>query len=132
VERVNASKLASIPGQPKVYRAVDRGEPTFVNQLKNHCQARETLELKVDAQVMLLKNMNAERGLVNGACGIVIGFTKGEDLDEGEDDGEDQEEFPIVRFASGATQVISWEKWEITMGAATRKQIPLALAYAIR
>ena len=48
----------------------------FVGQLRRSCLARDTLRLKAGAQVMLLKNLSAADGLVNGARGVVVGFSK--------------------------------------------------------
>lgn len=39
-----------------------------------HTQAMSRLELKVGAQVMVLKNLDMNNGLVNGTRGVVVGF----------------------------------------------------------
>lgn len=51
-------------------------------------QAKQVVELKAGAQVMLTRNISANRGLVNGARGVVERFV-GKTI-----------RLPIVRFAS--------------------------------
>lgn len=48
--------------------------PGLFEFMNNHCPVSDKLELKIGAQVMLTKNMDVQRGLVNGARGVVIGF----------------------------------------------------------
>ena len=79
------------------------------------------LRLKKGAQVMLLANLNHDKGLVNGARGIVIRFQ-----------GEDDIKIPVVKFHSGIVEEIPehcW--WSQDSEGIGRKQIPLKLAYAI-
>ena len=83
------------------------------------CTAIKKLELLVGAQVMLISNLDQEKGLVNGSRGIVIRFT-----DEG---------LPIVKFLNGVQEVIDYHQWEMEndnkiVGGVV--QIPLKLAYA--
>jgi hypothetical protein len=76
--------------------------------LKNHCCAPETVDIRVNSQVMLLKNLDVRRGLCNGSKGYVVGFdyeslrSIDEDFDVGleddnkinyNDDDEDDEDF---------------------------------------
>ena len=44
--------------------------------LRHVCPAREELCLKIGAQVVLIKNIDPDTGLVNGARGIVTNFSK--------------------------------------------------------
>lgn len=70
---------------------------------------------------MLTKTVNAAAGLVNGCRGVVEGFTS-------------QTNLPIVRFTSGATEVIRHEEFTVRVGdaaLAARRQLPLTLAWAI-
>jgi hypothetical protein len=48
------------------YEALDEGVQKFVDTLAKNCPAPEKLELKVDAQVILLKNLSVGK-LVNGS-----------------------------------------------------------------
>ena len=57
--------------------AVDVGSNT--TQLARSCPAPELLVLKRGVQVILLKNLDAERGLVNGARGVVVDFANAAD-----------------------------------------------------
>lgn len=77
-----------------------------------------TLELKVGAQVMLVRNVDPELGLVNGSRGVVLRFS-------------DATGWPIVKFAGGATIEVKPIQWESdTEPAFFREQIPLRLAWA--
>lgn len=72
VNDMNMTQLAKLPGTCQVYQACDSG-------LKPHLFEKGTktemeLKLKVGAQVMLIKNVNVEHGLVNSLKGVVIGF----------------------------------------------------------
>lgn len=70
---------------------------------------------------MLTKTISAASGLVNGCRGVVQGFTS-------------QTNLPIVKFSSGATEIVRHEEFSVRVGDATlaaRRQLPLTLAWAI-
>lgn len=89
-----------------------------MKQLDSQLQATSQLYLKINAQVMLLKNINISAGLVNGARGVVVRLEKG---------------VPVVRFKNNREYVCNHEKWIIKTasgGTITRRQVPLKLAWA--
>lgn len=76
------------------------------------------LQLSIGAQVMLLKNIDQDKGLVNGSRGVVIGFNS---LD-----------IPHVKFMNGEVELIDRHEYIFELSAVTNviaKQIPLALAW---
>jgi len=76
------------------------------------------LQLSIGAQVMLLKNIDQDKGLVNGSRGVVIGFNS---LD-----------IPYVKFMNGEVESIDRHEYIFELSAVTNviaKQIPLALAW---
>jgi len=124
-------------------------------QLK-HCQAPEVLNLKVGAHVILLKNIDSDKGLVNGVRGIIEDFalsSRPSDLpreyrktefpvvvfdsvpkkkinstnDQDDEDDEDDEDEAI-------TKTIEPTEWTNKVGdliVSSRWQVPLRLGYAL-
>jgi len=92
----------------------------ILEKYKKNCNACETLQICKEVQVILLWNIDIDRGLVNGSRGVVVGF--------------DKDDLPIVKFLNGITEVIEYNTWEYEENdriTATITQIPLKLAYAI-
>lgn len=90
------------------------------NEIKKQFEQRgiDTVTLKENARVMLIKNLSVEEGLVNGMGGIVIGFENG---------------VPIVKFDNNIIQTIKPVVWEyINSDTKIRvSQVPLMLSWAI-
>eukprot|EP01033_Poteriospumella_lacustris_P004299 gene4299-3069_t len=121
--------------EPVIYFAVDQGKDPYLTQIKSGTKAPEKLYLKKGAQVMLLKNLDTERGLVNGARGTVVDFERSNGRTSF------HSLLPVVNFTiiMGSTRseervVLTPETWEVKLGEtvlASRQQIPLMLAWAI-
>lgn len=87
--------------------------------LDKYCKVSQIITLKKDCRVMLLKNLDFETVLINGACGKVIDISK-----EGID----------VEFDNGVFKTIKPEEFDYTKDGkllARRIQYPLRLAYGI-
>lgn len=121
VDYLNMKELDALEGKEQTFFAFDDGKKGGVEMLQKNCLAPSELKLKVGAQVMLLANIDTERGLANGSIGIVTGFCGGERQ-------------PIVEFANGEELFCEQHKWEIKDGnrvVAFRLQYPLRLSWAI-
>ena len=137
---------------PKLYTAKDDGSERHLDRLDGQCPAKFSLELKYGAQVMLLKNLDVTAGLVNGARGVIVGFAPapegqpseslpkdlhqyGPDVDIGVPDREGRPHlFPVVQFLH-CRRMIRPERWTLIIDrktVASREQIPLQLAWALR
>lgn len=74
VDKANKTKLDALKTEPLIYESRDTGNATEERKatiLKNMV-AQRVLEIKADAQVMLIKNV--DENLVNGSVGRVLGF----------------------------------------------------------
>ena len=116
VQGINQSELKMLPGEERCYQATDTGDPRLVQD----CGVQE-LVLKQGAQVVLLKNLNAQGQLFNGSRGVVAGFAWNGD--------------PLVQFKAGnkpvRIKVHTWTAVEDGIQVASRQQYPLALAWAL-
>lgn len=121
VELTNENKLKQLPGAVRMYEAVD-SDPMLVQTIDAQSPVSRLLQLKVGAQVMLTKNLDVQRGLVNGARGVVVDFQPG------------NQGLPRVRFLCGAVEVMKRERWMFKAPGGlylSRQQLPLKLAWAI-
>ena len=120
-ERINTACLAELPGEVKTFRARDTGrDDASLAQLRSSAAAPAELKLKVGAQVILTKTLDAARGLVNGARGRVLRFLATQN--------------PVVRFGS-VEHVIRMEQFSLSQGGqtiASRTQLPLSHGWGAR
>jgi ATP-dependent exoDNAse (exonuclease V) alpha subunit len=120
VDAINQKKLQQLDGDLHSYEMSTTGGARYVEQLKRSCLASETLQLKLGASVMCIKN-NQEKKYVNGSLGTVVDF-------------EPETDYPIVRLLNGRTITVGPEAWELRDGDKKRAgltQLPIRLAWAI-
>lgn len=125
--KINEQRIKEIIGESKIYQAKFSGNENKFDYLKKNCLAPVKLELKVGAQVIMLKNTYQKEGVINGSLGIIRGFSK-------------RNNHPIVEFSSGAILIVGPENWETgkinpitgeNITDAVMTQIPLNLSWAI-
>ena len=75
VDAENAAELAKLRGDMHRSTALDQGAASSLGVLAKSCSAPKVLELKVGAQVVLLKTL-AGTQLVNGSRGVVQSFSQ--------------------------------------------------------
>lgn len=136
VDEENESRLAALEGQEVICNARDEwrekiptGTPAPIKKSMKDSIEKEMpneVKLKIGAQVMLTRNKDLDRGLVNGSRGVVEQFVYDPDDDK----------LPVVRFDCGETIVV--KRTEAVrynpsgeQGCLVRTQLPLKLAWAV-
>jgi len=125
VQNENEKRLAQLNGKLYTFHSVDTGDKTLLKQIDKNCPALEVINLKVGAQVCLIKNLN--NSLINGSIGVIKSFSK--------------ENHPVVYFpVPNCLVTITPQEWviespksepnDITV-MAKRIQIPLILSWAL-
>ncbi|KAL5721621.1 DNA helicase [Ranunculus cassubicifolius] len=135
VNKFNEKRLRKLGGDVQKYTAKDTGKEPWKSQLQKGI-APDELELCAGARVMLTKNKDSYRGLVNGATGTVVDFVLVRDEKKMKKlKGVSATGWlPKVKFDSGPLIVVEPQSWSIQEGSskvATRKQVPLMLAWAV-
>lgn len=132
-ENYNMRKFNAVMNATKSFSAYDtvaRGSEWVADNLNErekmtleifdkNCRVGKDVALKIDARVMLLVNMDFEKGLINGSCGVVEDF---------------HDDSVLISFDNGETELIPRHKFEHYYNdkvVATRLQYPLKLAYGI-
>ncbi|THD20617.1 ATP-dependent DNA helicase [Fasciola hepatica] len=131
-EAWNLKMLNALKGPPKIYRARD-SSGSQSRLLDSVCPVPTTLTLKIGAQVILLRNIDTSKGLVNGARGVVQSFSS--------DCGLPQVRFFVQRStepgakSKGFLHTVQLDRWNLRGDGgeivAYRRQLPLNLAWAI-
>jgi hypothetical protein len=96
----------------------DREEFTL-KRMDETCRAEKEISLKIGCRVMLLVNLDFDKGLINGSCGVV------EEIDENS---------VLINFDNGHWRKIQkhdFEYYRKDVLVAARRQFPLKLAYGI-
>ncbi|MDB2550267.1 PIF1 family ATP-dependent DNA helicase [Rickettsiales bacterium] len=127
VESVNIAELEKINSPSRFFEAKFTGDSKKREFLKKNCLASDKLELKIGAQVMMLKNTHQKHGIINGSLGIIKDFHA-------------KSGYPIVKFNNDKIIVITPEIWssekfdkeknQIKVEASI-EQVPLILSWAI-
>ncbi|PCD30849.1 hypothetical protein AU210_010520 [Fusarium oxysporum f. sp. radicis-cucumerinum] len=159
VEMSNERRLRDLPGTIRRYEAQDTGKEDIRDKLLMNMMAPKSIDLKINAQVMLIKNL--DESLVNGSLGKVIGFSDEKTFDMEPIDEFDEEErmakarkkllntfkresdssssgtkFPVVQFMAtdGTSRVILCqpEEWKVELpnGELQAKRTQLPLILA--
>ncbi len=120
VDAYNNLELSRLKTESKSFDMRTHGLSSLVDKLKTGCLAPETLELKMGAVVMFVKN-NFKEAYVNGTVGRVIGF-------------DDDSGYPLIETFKGDIIEAKREMWPIEDSSgvlASISQVPLRLAWAI-
>ena len=131
VNEINRKNMDALDGEQRIYKVCTvfnegfatkesiSSANTGVEKLDKDAPYDTELEIRMGAQVMLITNLDQERGLVNGSRGVVVGYSLGG--------------LPVVRFKSYKDPIIveraTW--WMPDNENVGRAQIPLRIAYAM-
>ena len=106
-------------GSKLVTEGFTESENYILEIFSKNCRAEKEIALKLGARIMLLVNMDFNKGLINGACGVIQGFNQ---------------DTICIKFDNGVVSNIPKHKFEYYYNervVAERMQYPLKLAYGI-
>lgn len=98
VEASNENRLRALPGKVQRYEAMDTGKEDMRDKLLSNVMAPKALDLKLNAQVMLIKNL--DESLVNGSLGKVVGFSDEKTFSIGDSEDFDKNDIAMARARS--------------------------------
>ncbi len=120
VDQINSKHLGRLETiEQETYVMEEKGKDFLIELLKKSCMAPQSLQLKIGARVMCVKN-NFDVGYVNGTLGIVTSCRPGGD--------------PKIKTLDGRIITIERASWKIEEDKkvlAEIKQYPLRHAWAI-
>jgi ATP-dependent DNA helicase PIF1 len=145
VDRSNVTRINRLQTDEMVFEAKDSGtikDPVHRSKILANFMAPERIALRLEAQVMLIKNMDED--LVNGSMGRVVGFefpgaekdvdgkgARGRDVKGGKAGLEKR--CPLVEFVNGKRQLITPETWNVELPngeiQASRSQVDFLLLF---
>lgn len=130
---INSTNLNNLPDKGLIYKSVfiEEGEKEITDELKKELVSQFTqkgiqeINLKLNARVMLIKNLDVEKGLVNGSVGTVIRFVETPDS---------KQKQPVIKFDNLQEEIpITPTEWQLEFNdsSVTAIQLPLMLCWAI-
>lgn len=125
VENSNQNRLRALPGAIQRYEAMDIGKDDVRDKLLANVMAPKSLDLKLNAQVMLIKNL--DESLVNGSLGKVVGFSDEKTWSMGDDGDFDKDDTAMSKARAklaafsrdGSPAVSDGKKWPVVQFSAT-------------
>jgi ATP-dependent DNA helicase PIF1 len=128
---INSTNLNNLPDKGIIYKSLfaEEGEKEITQELKKELVSQFTqkgiqeIHLKLNARVMLIKNLDVEKGLVNGSVGTVIRFEEVQ-----------KQKQPVIKFDNLQEEIlITPTEWQLEFNdsSVTAIQLPLMLCWAI-
>ena len=114
--RLNFDKIDSTE---YTFNAIDVFKRSSNFNIEKICRVEKQIKLKVGARVMLMTNLDFDKGLINGSCGNIAEINKN---------------YILVKFDNGETSEIKRHEFTFHRNKtliAKRIQFPLRLAYGI-
>jgi ATP-dependent DNA helicase PIF1 len=129
---INTINLEKLPDNDVYFEAsyTTKGNATTIDillkELQNQFKQKgiDTIRLRKNCRVILIKNLEISNGLVNGSVGTVQEIFQGHNGIQGG---------VKIKFDNGTTQTITPVDWELELdnSKVTCSQLPLMLAYSI-
>lgn len=127
--RPRATYALKLKTKPRTPQKRAEAEQRAADTMRKALRTPDELRLRLGARVMMLRNIDTNRGLANGTIGRVIGFDDGDDILGG------GSTYPIVAFERCGTPVrvepFLYEFADETRFSGTVRQLPLTLAWSL-